>query len=198
MTTNRLAELANLAADELNGLCMDLAHGLANRLSEATGELHARSYDGSSWRSAYADPTPSAALRPPDRAARDRADLERLLNRLVAAARAASAIAERYPPAHVAVDADRRALEAMNGTRADGCASCARLRASNGLARWEPPDSRLQGATTVAGRLSEPMVLCSWCRDRVTQWNRLPTLAELEAHHEGRPVRWPSDVDRPA
>lgn len=197
MSSGELSSLANRAADALNLLCMDLAHGLADRIWEAEEGLSAGSLEAGHSGGSYADPTAVAALKGPDVARRDRLELERLLRRLVSSAVRAADIAAAYPEAHVADDRTRRLLERLNGAKAQGCESCARLATPDGLPRWEPTDVRRDGPTTVFGRLEAPMWLCSWCADRVQQWGRLPTPGELEAHHAGKRVAWPSDVERP-
>lgn len=197
MSSGELSSLANRAADALNLLCMDLAHGLADRIWEAEQGVSASSWDAGHGAGSYADPTATAALRGPDVARRDRVELERLLRRIVSAAVRASDVAAAYPAVHIADDRSRALLERMNGVRAQGCESCARLRTADGLPRWEPTDVRRDGPTTVFGRLSAPMWLCSWCADRVQSWGRLPMPGELEAHHAGKRVSWPADVTRP-
>jgi hypothetical protein len=198
MTSNReLLRLSNDAADELNEFCWHMAHGLAHRIDEHTGELRAASMLVRAG--GVSDPTAlGAERRSKDVARQHLAEMERCLRKVTSAVRRLQQIAACYPEARVANDEDRRHLERLNGTRADGCASCARLSAADGLPRWEPADSRRNGPTDVSGRLSEPLWLCRWCVDRVELWGRLPTPAELGTHHAGQRVPWPADVARPS
>lgn len=71
-----------------------------------------------------------------------------------------------------------------------GCQSCARTTRSDGTPRWEPPYTRRP--SDCGGRLPEAQHLCRWCWDAVAQLGRLPTRAEVAAHHEGRRLRRPA------
>lgn len=198
MASNReLQQLAEAGADELNALCIDLASGLGQRIIEAQAGMRSSGFEAHARGGATSDPTVALALRGADLARLHHAEMERLLRRIATAARRAAEIGRLYPAPRVATDDDRRVLERVNGTKAQGCASCARVSASDGLPRWEPTDLRLAGPTDVSGRLSAPMWLCRWCVDRVSQWGRLPTPEELRCHHERGRVPWPDDVERP-
>lgn len=199
LSNRRLAQVAHATADDLSELCAAIDHGLLARIVDAQAGPPAGRFDRSSPRGggAGSDPTGDAALRRVDATAVHRAELGRCLLRARAAIGRARQLADRYPEARAAGVGERAELARANGRYEPGCGSCARLHVAPGVARWEPRDSRYAGPTTVAGRLAEPMVLCVWCHDRTAQWGRLPTVDELEAHHEGRRVRWPTDVPRP-
>jgi hypothetical protein len=196
-----LAELATVIATDLAELCAAFRAGLGQRLTEAELGPPASATDrgGRSGWATHADPTAAAALAGLgfDLAAAHRHELNSCLTDARARIRRALAIAAAYPPPRAAGEADRLALGRLNA-RPPGCQSCAQLRSPAGERRWEPLDSRRAGPTDVGGRLPIPQLLCRWCVDRVSQWGRLPTLAELELHHRGSHVPWPDDVERPA
>lgn len=150
------------------------------------------------------DPTGEAVAnamaehRAVDRAVALEREFDRTLRAVHAGAGRLIGILAAFPPAHPAGEADRLALARQNERPEPGCTSCARLDVAKGVARWEPIDSRLVGPTSAGGRLAEEMLLCVWCHDKVRLWDRLPTVDELAAHHEGRRVHWPTDVPRPA
>lgn len=153
---------------------------------------------------AVSDPTGEGAVRAVGAAGRSgripahRAELDRLVGSVANAARRIERIVAAYGPPRAPNEADRRFVAQANGAGEPGCESCARTDVASGVARWVPIDSRLRGPTDVGGRLDRPMALCVWCHDKVESWGRIPTTAEVAAHHEGRRVNWPDDVARPA
>lgn len=177
----------------------ELDAGVIERMTQAEAGLRAVQTDavGSSGGS-VADPTATGALGPADAAAGHRDALAASLAVARAHVDIALAVVDLYPAAHVANAADRALLARLNGRSERGCQSCARLRRPDGEPRWEPLYSKLTEATTVGGRLPEPMLLCRWCYGRVEAWGRLPTPAEAAAHHAGQKVPWPADVPRQA
>lgn len=199
LSNRQIAHAAHAAADDLGELCAAIDHGLLARIVEAEAGPPAGRFDRSSARGggAGSDPTGDAALRRVDASGAHRAELARCVLRARGAIRRARQLAAGYPEARAAGAGERAELARVNGRGEPGCGSCARLQVAPGVPRWEPRDSRFAGPTSVAGRLAGPMVLCVWCHDRVAQWGRLPTVDELEAHHEGRRVRWPTDVPQP-
>ena len=146
-------------------------------------------------RGAYSDPTATAALNGSgDPALEQRAELERLMVRAVASLRLVRELCARNP---VPAPADRAGV-GLSPSVGASCESCARLPGPGPRGRrWEPPDSRLVGATDVGGRLESRRYLCVWCHEKVRAWGRLPSPDELEAHHAGRRVAWPADVPAP-
>lgn len=176
----------------------DTSDGLTplERLRSLQGHLRAASYDGAVVSSsAVADPT--AAMRP-DVAARDVRKLDRALEGIEVYLRDAEAVLDTYGPARKANELDRLALARLNIAPMPGCNNCARINDSKGVPRWEPADSRNPEPTTAGGKLDEAQVLCSWCRNRLDLWGRLPSERELERHHRGDRVPWPADVPRPS
>lgn len=187
LTDEAVAALSEATVRLAAGVRHAVATGALRRLGEqrpgpgsgASGNGHAGP--------AYSDPTATAALAGHrDVAGAHRAEIERQLVRAVAALRQAADVCARYP---VPMPAP--------GVPEPGCESCARLRGPAGGHRWEPPDRRLSGPTDAGGRLPEKHYLCAWCHDKARAWGRLPTGAELEAHHAGRRVAWPKDVPQP-
>lgn len=170
---------------------------LLGRMRDAQGGPQAQRFDAQRSGPSVPDPTYAAAVRGADAATRDIAHLDRICNRLVALVDEAWQIADRYPPPRSATEADRLALARENDRGEDGCANCARIEGERGGPRWSPVHPKLHDATDVGGRLAEPMRLCRWCWERVTEWGRLPSPAELQIHHRGRRVPWPADVPRP-
>lgn len=148
--------------------------------------------------SGTSDPTSRAALGPHDRLAGQLATFDRLLVRITTVANQMELMLLGHQAPRHANDGDRLALQRENTRPEPGCENCARTEVAKGRARWEPPDPRRSGPTTVGGRLVEPMVLCSWCVDKTGIWDRLPTEKELQLHHDGRKVPWPKDVRKPA
>lgn len=175
--------------------CVRRLPGALARMHKVEGSLRSTRTDGSRA-GGLADPTGAAALVI-DGASRDLRSLDRLLGQLYRAAVDLHGVLVSYPDAHQAGEADRLALARANIVPDPGCANCARLEGPDGRPRWEPADLRVSGPTTAGGVLAEPMVLCSWCRNRLDLWGRLPSEAELTRHHQGQRVPWPSDVPRP-
>lgn len=201
MTANRdLIVTANTTADELGALCAELAHGLLQRITEAQGGLAAARPERIGTRGvSLADPTAVSAMRGLDLAAAHRNELEHCIGRARTAIHRALDIAAGYPEPREPDAGARAALSRLNDHSDPGCESCARVAGPAGGPRWEPPDARLDGHRTDAcGALDRAMWLCRWCHDAVRRWGRLPTLAELERHHDGKRVPWPADVERPA
>ena len=93
-------------------------------------------------------------------------------------------IVQRWAP-RAATAVDRKATaDAM-----PGCESCARHKDHQGRPTWSPPDLDAQQKprrTIVAGRA---VTVCRWCRSITLAEQRLPTPAELRAHHAGQRVR---------
>lgn len=170
--------------------------GLLQRISEAEGGLRAGRFEPMGSPGSHSDTTASWALRGTDMAGQHRVELAQSMGRAQRALMEALSIASLYPPPRIADDEDRAALARING-REPCCENCAQLRLRDGMARWEPIDSRLAEATTVGGRLVEPALLCVWCVERTRAWGRLPNAEELARHHDGRRVPWPADVERP-
>lgn len=198
MTSNRETfELACSLREAADSLRAALYTGVLQRMADAEGGLTAARFEALGSASGHGDTTASWALRGTGMAAGHRGELANALGAARAALERAVAVAALYPPPHAADDTDRAALARING-REPCCQNCAHVRAADGTPRWEPIDSRLQEATTVGGRLAEPMLLCVWCVERTRAWCRLPTVAELERHHAGQRVPWPDDVERSA
>lgn len=205
MRAERRARTGTLSAVELRAMAdaaVRLAvvvraavdHGVVDRMAERAGPAMGAGGSGPRPRGAYGDPTAAAALRNrdvADPAALDRLALGALVHAAASALRRAERLCERYP---VATE-PALALGGANSA-APGCTSCARLPGARGR-RWEPPDGRLAGPTTVGGRLEAPTWLCVWCVERLRSWGRLPTVDELDRHHAGRRVPWPADIPQP-
>lgn len=196
LSDRAITDTAHDTADELGELCRALDTGLLARITDNVFGPPATRWDGTHPAGGGGDPTAAAALagRGTDRAGIARTELVRAVLRARAAVRAARQIADRFPETR---PGDTAALARLNDRAEPGCESCARTTGPSGGPRWEPIDSRLAGPTTVAGRLPAAVWLCVWCTDSVRRWGRLPTPAELAAHHDGRRVRWPTDVPRP-
>lgn len=168
------------------------------RIRQAQSGTQAQRFDAQRSGPTVPDPTFVAAARGVDPASRDLVKLDRVMRRLAALAEEAWDIVDRYPPPRSATEADRLALARENARPEPGCESCARIEGERGGPRWEPVHPKLAGPSDVGWRLPEPMLLCSWCYDRVIQWGRLPSAGELQGHHRGQRVPWPKDVERPA
>ena len=169
--------------------------GIVSRIRQAQAGPRAVRFDRSgSAQGPISDPTAVAAMRGADLATLHERELDRLIGSLSNTVRRLGQIAELYPVARVPEVAPGE--EQPAGCEA-GCESCMRTTNGRGLPRWEPVHPNLRGPTTVADRLPEAMRLCSWCWKRVAEWGRIPTVAEVEAHHRGEKLRWPSDVPRP-
>jgi len=128
-----------------------------------------------------ADPTGEAAVNG-DRVARDRREIDKHVAALDAHAQALDALLSAYT-ARAATSDERRAAAADGQP---GCQSCARTKGINDQPRYEPLKVR---SSRVKGKLGSPMALCGWCYTFVLRVNRLPSTAELDAHHQGRRVR---------
>lgn len=166
-----------------------------DRMRQAVPGLPAQRFEASTRSSMVADPTGTAALaEATDRATADLRMLDRVLVQAKRAVDELLRLVDRYPPPHVG--ATDRLLAEAEADAEPGCWSCARVPGPAGTPRWEPPIAGL-GATDVGGRLDVPRLLCWWCYDRARLWGRLPTEEELQAHHSGKRVRWPSNVPRP-
>lgn len=166
------------------------------RLRTHQGTLRAASYDGA--RPQVSTPSDPTGSMPSDAASRDLRKLDRALEGIELHLRQIEAVLDAYGPARVANELDRLALARLNVQPVAGCGNCARVEGANGGPRWEPADTRNPHPTTAGGALAEPMVLCSWCRNRLDLWGRLPSERELERHHRGDRVPWPADVPRPS
>lgn len=196
MTTDPY-HLVNAALADLGRLRRLLYEGLARRMAEAEAGLSAVRPSMTGNGGDPADPTAGRALAADDDPARaHQAALALALRTAAGEARLALTLADLYPPPHVADAEDRAELARINGRAEPSCQNCARTRRPDGGPRWEPIDARRTEATTVGGRLVEPILLCRWCYDRVASWGRLPRLDELERHHRGERVPWPGDVPR--
>jgi hypothetical protein len=140
---------------------------------------------------AVSDPTALAALgRGRSMATTHRTELDAALTDAAVALARAVRLVGLYP------ERDAHSLVVL-AKGEPGCENCATTIGPAGTPRWEPIYSKLLRRTSVDGRLDRPAYLCRWCYDRVILWDRLPTKAELLAHHDGRRVPWPSDVPRP-
>jgi len=170
--------------------------GLAQRIAEAEGGLSAQRLSMAAPGGDRADPTAGSALAPDDAARHHQLELATAVDQARAHLAYALSIAGQYPPPHVADAVDRAELARINGRGESCCQNCARTRRPDGEPRWEPIDARRAEASTVDGRLAEPLLLCRWCYDRVASWGRLPTFIELERHHRGERVPWPDDIPR--
>lgn len=129
------------------------------------------------------DPTGEAGIRP-DRAAQDRAKLEAALRSIGRQAEEVVRLLGKYQPRQ-ATEKERLATLAHN-EREDACASCARLEVAKGVARWEPASRSVR----MLDGSRQP--LCAWCRQWLAEVSRLPSVAELEAHHRGQRVKRPA------
>lgn len=130
------------------------------------------------------DPTGETALRP-DRAARDRTQLDRHVRALHRHAEAIVAVLDSYelrPP----TKAERRGT-AQAGQL--GCQSCARTKGADDQPRYEPHAVR---STNAKGVLDRPMAMCTWCYRFTMRMGRLPSTREITAHHRGQRVRTPA------
>jgi hypothetical protein len=75
---------------------------------------------------------------------------------------------------------DRKETAAANEKQEACCDPCSRAGA------WSPPLTK--DPTSVAGRLTPPLVLCRWHFDFVTTYGNLPTEEEDERHKAGKRV----------
>jgi hypothetical protein len=147
------------------------------------GQPGAASYDGPGSVSgqSHPDPTGQAALTV-DRAAADRAQLDKDLAALRNAAGAIQAMVLRYGTGRTSPTRQRRHTDRYGDP---GCQSCARMTGHEpGTQRWEP----VHRTSTVSDNLTAPMALCAWCYGFVRDIGRLPNRVELTAHHQGRKV----------
>lgn len=166
------------------------------RLRTQQGSLRAASYDGA--RAKVSTPSDPTGNMPSDAASRDLRQLDIALEGIELHLRKIEAVLDTYGPARAANELDRLALARLNIVPMAGCDNCSRIEGPKGGPRWEPADTRNPHPTTAGGVLAEPMVLCSWCRNRLDLWGRLPSERELERHHRGDRVPWPQDVPRPS
>jgi hypothetical protein len=189
------------AGAELHRSVIDLRtalhSGALQRMEESAAGLTAQRFDRLAQRGSHSDSTAMLAQRETDMAGAHRAELVGSITTALLALSRCLELAALYPPPHVADEEDRAALARINGRAEPGCQNCARLTLEDGQRRWEPIDPRLSEATTVGQRLTEALLLCSWCVDRTRAWGRLPTPEELRRHHAGQRVPWPDDVERP-
>lgn len=198
MSTNRdLIRRTSSIERQLTRLRSAFYDGALQRISEAQGGLRGSRFDAIASKGSPSDPTGSLALRERDVAVRHAEVLASAVGRMDEALADALEIVALYPPPHVGDAEDRAALERING-REPCCQNCWQLTLDNGQRRWEPIDANMAEASTVGGRLAEPMLLCQWCRKRTAAWGRLPTPDELARHHRGERVPWPRDVERTA
>jgi hypothetical protein len=79
--------------------------------------------------------------------------------------------------ARVDTPQQRREVEAANDACCDPCSRAG---------AWSPPLTK--DPTSVAGRLTPPLVLCRWHFDFVTTYGNLPTEEEDERHKAGKRV----------
>lgn len=163
------------------------------RMRDAQPGLRARSYEPRSHTMRH-DAT-FAAVDRADPAVADERHFDDALRTAAQGLQRAWEIIAHYPPARSANDADRLALRRDNAPAEPFCENCARIPAERGGARREPPHPKLTGPTTVSARLDEARWLCSWCYERTRAWGRVPSIAELTRHHQGRRVDWPADVE---
>jgi hypothetical protein len=195
-----LQQLAADSAGELDGICRELASGTLQRIAEAEGGAPAMRFDRAAVATgggARSDPTTAGALRGPELASLNRAEIARLLVTLRAHIDSLARLVSLYPPPHAAGAGDRLALSRVNARIEPGCGSCARLSGALGP-RWEPVHPQLAEPTYAGGRLPQPMWLCRWCYDALLAWGRLPSVKELTRHHAGQRVPWPTDIPRPS
>jgi hypothetical protein len=165
------------------------------RIRDAQGGLRARAFDGATKTMRH-DATFAGVLTG-DQAVVDERHLDEAIKAAAVAVNRAWEILARYPVPHRATDADLLALGKLNAKQEPGCENCARVRSPAGGPRWEPPRAGQAGPTFVGGRLDHPMLLCEWCYSCVRRWGRVPSELELEKHHRGDVVPWPTDVRRP-
>lgn len=169
-----------------------------DRMRANQGHLRGSRFDQARAQvSGVSDPTASTAGAY-DAGTDDLRRLDKALESIVKATRTIERITDANAEPRLANELDRLALDRLNVKPDAGCGNCARIEGPLGGPRWEPVDTRHTNATTVGDRLDVPMFLCSWCYDAVIRWSRLPSAAELERHHRGQPVPWPSDVARPS
>lgn len=128
------------------------------------------------------DRTGNDALQP-DPAARDLDHLATTIRDLHRKANDLADLLARYG-SRTATNRERSETAYELGHRDDGCASCARVHSSPGVARWTAMWKRLRVTST-----AEPLPLCRWCGDRLRTLGRWPTIAELEAHWRSERVR---------
>jgi hypothetical protein len=162
------------------------------RMRDQQGPLRARSYEPSAASGRH-DGT-FAAANHTDVAVHDEADLDRRLRLIAREVNGCWEILARYPVPHRGSAVDKAGVVRDNDP---GCQNCAQTTTADGNQRWEPPRPDGVKPSTVKGRLPEPMLLCTWCYDRVRAWDRLPTKREVERHHRGSQVPWPLDVPKP-
>lgn len=194
-TTRRAAGRLGLLAAKLDAIESDT--NVIGRMRDERYGPAAQRCDSQRSGASVADPTFRGALAV-DRASHDLAELDRTITRIAALVETAWSIVDRYPPPRFATEADRLALTRANVPAENGCENCSRIRNAAGAPFWEPVRPQLRDATDVGGRLAQPLRLCRWCYDAVSAWGRLPSEAELTAHHAGKRVPWPKDVPRPS
>ena len=164
------------------------------RIRDAQGNLRAKAFDATGRGTQRHDATFGSMG---DQAVTDERHLDEAIKAASTAVNRAWEIIARYPAPHRATDADRLALGRANGRAEPGCENCARTTSPAGGPRWEPPRAGMAHPTFCGDRLEKPMLLCEWCYQCVRRWGRVPSVAELEAHHRGDMVPWPADVKRP-
>lgn len=188
-------ETATVALTILRQIQTRDQHGTTplDRIRDArNGQPSAIRYDGDKiTATGTSDPTAQAALRP-DNAARDHQNLETALATARRNLERALAIVNTYTPRPPS-ELERQRMADANEPH---CESCARTEVAKGITRWEPPLT--QERTTVSERLPEPLWLCRWCYDHVTQTGTKPNVDELDQHHAGQRVRCPHPRTEPA
>lgn len=180
--------------DDVAAVVAELAD-IRTRMRDSEGGLRASSYEPRIVAGSPVD-TVTSSLFTLDDVEQDRWRLVAALASACDVMREALRICARYPRPHVPDADELAAIARENERREGGCESCARTRRPDGERRFEPIYSQLTEATTVGDRLDEAMLLCRWCYDRTSAWGRLPNVDELERHHRGERVPWPSDVER--
>lgn len=135
--------------------------------------------------SGTSDPTGNAAMRA-DKAAADRKRLDRIFASLRDQADEAVRICDNYTPRHPTAK-ERQQTADWN---APHCENCCKILDMAGGPQWIEPLTKER--TTVTDLLSEPMWLCRWCYDHVSQCEGiLPNEAELEQHRDGKRIVCP-------
>lgn len=169
--------------------------GHLRNLYAAQAGPKAAAYDGTP-RTRGGDGGPLAG---PDQPAFDLAHLDRHLAAFVKEGDIVRRVLRIYAPARPAGEADRLALARENRPPGPTCQHCATIKEPFGDGPYRvEADHRRKGATTVAGRLPEPLVLCAWCADFTAAHDRLPSARQLEQHRDGRRVMVVDDTPRRA
>jgi hypothetical protein len=161
------------------------------RMRDSQGPLRGRSHEAPVRGANGSGPGSTAG----DRALADERELDAQLAALGRCVGRLWRVVDGYGPPHFATASERKLLGLADET---WCSSCLRVEGSDGRPRREPVAARPAGPTDVGGRLAEPQNLCQWCYRCVLDWGRLPNPEELQRHHSGQRVPWPSDVPRPA